>query len=71
MEVWLRQWEIPYRVESEPPEDGMIRVCFSEDKYARAFQIKFGARRVSADAFTAAQVTGPKKSGVCQLAQGG
>ncbi|KRE18214.1 hypothetical protein ASE63_03340 [Bosea sp. Root381] len=70
MEVWLRQWEIPYRVVSVPRNDGAIRVCFSEDKYARAFQIKFGALRVPADACAAAQAAESSRIDVCQLVEG-
>jgi len=69
MDLWLRQWEIPYRVVSVPRDDGAIRVCFSEDKYARAFQIKFGALRVPSDAFAAAQAADSAKSDVCQLVE--
>lgn len=55
MDVWLRQWKIPYRVISVPRDAGAIRVCFSEEKYARAFQVNSGARRVPFDAAATAQ----------------
>jgi hypothetical protein len=69
MDVWLRQWKIPYRVVSVPRDAGAIRVCFSEEKYARAFQVNFGARRVRCDAVATAQAAGSAETDFHQLVE--
>ena len=55
MSVWLDQWKISFRVDSMPCDEDVIRVCFSEEKFARAFQRKFGARSAQADALAVTQ----------------
>jgi hypothetical protein len=69
MEVWLRQWEIPYRVVSPPPDSGAVRVSFCEDRYARAFQIRFGALRVG-EGDAAQPVAKPAEIGARQTVGG-
>lgn len=59
MDMWLRQWEIPYRVVTVPRDDGAIRVCFSSEKHARAFETHFGVPRVPSDATATAKAADP------------
>lgn len=61
MGMWLDQWNMPYRIVSVPRDEDVIQVCFSEAKYARAFQRKFGARSVPADVFATAQAENAEK----------
>lgn len=37
IEEWLQAWEIPYQVCAALSETGSLRICFAEEKFARAF----------------------------------
>jgi hypothetical protein len=54
VEAWLAEWEIPYRIGSSLGSTGQMRVCFAEEKFARAFQHYHGGRHVPADEAAAA-----------------
>lgn len=70
MDVWLGQWKIPYRVVSVPRDGRAIRVCFSDDKFARAFQIKFGALAAPSDACATERASDPAKIDLHRLVEG-
>lgn len=54
IEVWLQEWEIPYRIGSSLGPIGRLRVCFAKEKFARAFRHYHGGRIVPADEIAAA-----------------
>jgi hypothetical protein len=54
MEIWLVEWEIPYRIGSSLGSIGRLRVCFADDKFARAFHHYHGGRIIPADEVAAA-----------------
>ena len=70
MGMWLDQWKMPYRVVSVPRDDDVIRVCFSEEKYARAFRRKFGARSAPADALAVTQAEDAARTDFDELVEG-
>lgn len=54
-EAWLAEWEIPHRIGSSlAGASGSLRICFAEEKFARAFQHYHGGRHVPADEVAAA-----------------
>ena len=43
--TWLTSWQMPYGVRSSTGMGpSIMRVCFAEERFARAFQLKFGGR---------------------------
>jgi len=54
VEAWLLEWEIPHRIGSSLGALGRMRVCFAEEKLARAFRNYHGGQAVPADEVTAA-----------------
>ena len=54
IELWLTEWAIPYRIGSSLGAVGLMRVCFPEQRFARAFQHYHGGWSVPADEVAAA-----------------
>lgn len=54
IETWLAEWEIPCRIGSSLGSTGRMRVCFAEEKFARAFQHYHGGRIIPAGEVAAA-----------------
>lgn len=69
MDAWLSQWEIPYRAVSIPADNGAIRICFTEERFARAFHTNLGGERVPTDAYATELADDPAKDDFYQLAE--
>ena len=54
IEAWLQEWSIPYRIGSSLGSIGRMRVCFAEERFARAFHHYHGGRLIPADEIAAA-----------------
>lgn len=54
IEAWLVEWSIPYRIGSALGPIGRMRVCFAEERFARAFRHYHGGRLIPADEIAAA-----------------
>jgi hypothetical protein len=54
IEAWLNEWEIPHQIGSTLMAKGVLRVCFADERFARAFLYHQGGRRVPADQIAAA-----------------
>jgi nitrous oxide reductase accessory protein NosL len=49
IEEWLRMWEIPYRIGATVGPAGAVRICFAEEKFARAFVFNKGGTMALAE----------------------
>lgn len=54
IEAWLAEWQMPHRIGSSVGTIGRLRVCFAEEKFARACRLHHGGRMVSTDEIAAA-----------------
>lgn len=54
VETWLAEWEIPYRIGSSLGSVGRMRICFPQEKFARAFRHYHGGRIIPSDDVQAA-----------------
>ncbi|WP_141740137.1 hypothetical protein [Bosea sp. BIWAKO-01] len=69
MDAWLSQWEIPYRAVSVPRDNGAIRICFSDERFARAFHVNLGGLRVPSDPLATELAADPAKDDFYQLVE--
>jgi hypothetical protein len=61
IDAWLSDWAVPYRAVSVPRDNGAIRLCFSDEKFARAFHVNMGGLRVPSDALATELAADPAR----------
>lgn len=56
IEEWLAMWELPYRIGAAVGAAGAVRICFAEEKFARAFIFNKGGVMAPADEIETAMI---------------
>jgi hypothetical protein len=47
MEAWLDDWHMPCLIRLGLGPTPTIRACFKEERFARAFELRYGGRRLN------------------------